>query len=181
MQKGAGQRRVRIAPECKKRRSANGNRTAAKRERRLDIYRLEDGNIMRVEFIIGYACAAAGAGLFLYVAACELARSHRTQLAKVALASLFLLVIGSCVAALADPPEGGPVQAIRSFFNMTQLSTAPGMVMALLCAVCADLATTLHPGEGDLGVRCACAVGAVCACLLVVRLAVGFAAPLTGM
>lgn len=135
---------------------------------------------MRIEIIIGYIFAVAGAGLFLYVAACELARSRRTQLAKVALASLFLLVAGSCVAALANPPEGGPVQAIRSFFNMTQLSTAPGLVMALLCAVCAYLATTLHPGEGDLGVRCACAVGVVCACLLVARLAIDFAGPLAG-
>lgn len=135
----------------------------------------EGRGIMRVEFIIGYACAAAGAGLFLYVAACELLRSQRTQLAKVALTSLFLLVAGSCVAALANPPEGGPVQAIRSFFNMTQLATAPGMVMALLCAACAYLATTLHPGEGDLGIRCACAIGAVCACLLIARLAIDFA------
>lgn len=130
---------------------------------------------MRIEFIVGYACAVAGAVLFLYVAVCELLQSRRTQLAKVALAALFLLVIGSCVAALAQPPEGGPVQAIRSFFNMTQLMSAPGMAMALLCAVCAYLATTLHPGEGDISVRCACAVGAVVACLLICRLAVDFA------
>ena len=126
------------------------------------------------ETVLSYFLISAGAALFLPLTLTQILTGPDRNLRGGALISLFLIVIGLCMGILSSPLDRDPIFILREFLGLSyDVSTlVRTFSLLLVLSILVYLVVLLYTTKTELLLKVFSALGAACAALVLVFLAI---------